>query len=107
MVFMKNALNGIWAEMAVMGALTFLVAQPRHPHIRAAVGSLQAARQELQEAAHDFCGHRAQALKDTDAALRQLRLAMSIARYPLRRLSTRSARPPSPPHSLPPDAAPP
>jgi hypothetical protein len=77
---MKNTLKGFLAGMAVMGALTFAVAQPRHPHIRAAVGALDAARQELQEAAHDFCGHRAQALKDTDAALRQLRLAMECAR---------------------------
>jgi hypothetical protein len=74
---MKNALKGFLAGMAVMGTLTFAVAQPRHPHIRAAVGALEAAQQELREAAHDFCGHRAQALKDTDAALRQLRQAMA------------------------------
>ena len=73
---MKNTLKGFLAGMAFMGALTYAVAQPRHPHIRAAVGALESARQELQEAAHDFCGHRAQALKDTDAALRQLRQAV-------------------------------
>ena len=77
---MKNTLKGFLAGMAVMGALTFAVGQPRHPHIRASVEALEAARQELREAAHDFCGHREQALKDTDAALRQLRLAMECAR---------------------------
>jgi hypothetical protein len=73
---MKNTLKGFLAGMAVMGALTFAIGQPRHPHIHAAVGALEAAQQELREAAHDFCGHRAQALKDTDAALRQLRQAV-------------------------------
>jgi hypothetical protein len=77
---MKNTLKGFLAGMAVMGALTFAVAQPRHPHIRSAVGALEAAQQELKEAAHDYCGHRAQALKDTDAALRQLRQAMECNR---------------------------
>lgn len=73
---MKNTLTGFLAGMAVMGGLTVALGQGRHPHIRAAVGALQAAQQELREAAHDFCGHRAQALKDTDAALRQLRVAL-------------------------------
>jgi hypothetical protein len=76
----ENALAGFLAGMVVMGGLTFAVAQGRHPHIHAAVGALQAAQQELREAAHDFCGHRAQALKDTDAALRQLRLALECNR---------------------------
>ncbi len=79
-VWIKNTLKGFLAGMAVMGALTFAVAQNRHPHIHAAVGALEAAQQELQEAAHDFCGHRAQALKDTNAALRQLRLAQQCAK---------------------------
>jgi len=77
---MKNILKGFLAGMAVMGAMTFAVAQPRHPRIHAAVSALESARIELQEAAHDFCGHRAQALKDTDAALRQLRFALECAR---------------------------
>jgi hypothetical protein len=77
---MKNSLTGFLAGMVVMGALTFAVGQPRHPHIRAAVGALEAAQQELREAAHDFCGHRKEALRDTDAALRQLRLAQECAR---------------------------
>jgi hypothetical protein len=77
---MKNTVKSFLAGMAVMGALTFAVAQNRHPHIHAAVGALEAAQQELKEAAHDFCGHRAQALKDTDAALRQLRLAVQCAK---------------------------
>ena len=77
---MKQTVTAFLAGMAVMGALTIAVGQPRHPHIRAAVDALATAQQELKEAAHDFCGHRADALRDTDAALRQLRLAMACAR---------------------------
>jgi hypothetical protein len=77
---MKNSLTGFLAGMIAMGALTFVAGQPRHPHIRAAVNALEGAQQELKEAAHDFCGHRKDALRDTDAALRQLRLAMECAR---------------------------
>lgn len=54
--------------------------QERHPRIRAAVNELQGAREELRNAAHDFCGHRAEALDKTDQALRQLRLALECDR---------------------------
>ena len=77
---MKQTLKGFLAGMAMMGALTFAVGQPRHPRIRAAVRALGDARGELKGAAHDFCGHRAKALADTDAALVQLRLALECAR---------------------------
>jgi hypothetical protein len=53
---------------------------PEHPHIRAAVNELREARMELQRAAHDFCGHRADALRDTDVALKQLQEALRCAR---------------------------
>jgi hypothetical protein len=54
--------------------------QPEHPHIRAAVNELREARTELQHAAHDFCGHRADALRDTQVALNQLQEALKCAR---------------------------
>ena len=46
-----------------------------HPHLRAAVVELEAARQELKTAAHDFGGHRVAAMRAVDAAIKQLRLA--------------------------------
>jgi hypothetical protein len=46
-----------------------------HPHIRSAVVELEAARQELKTAAHDFGGHRVAAMKAIDGAIRQLKLA--------------------------------
>ena len=51
-----------------------------HPHIRAAVEELREARRELQTAARDFCGHRAEAVEATNAALKQLQLALDCDR---------------------------
>jgi hypothetical protein len=48
----------------------------RHPHIRAAIRELQEARRELHTAAHDFGGHRAEALEAVDNAIKQLRVAL-------------------------------
>lgn len=71
-----------WVALLALGA----IATPRyantapppehHPHIRAAVNELREARGELQHAAHDFCGHRADALRDTQVALNQLQEAL-------------------------------
>jgi hypothetical protein len=44
----------------------------RHPRIHAAMESLREAREELKGAAHDFCGHRAEALEQVDRAIHQL-----------------------------------
>jgi acyl-CoA reductase-like NAD-dependent aldehyde dehydrogenase len=48
----------------------------RHPAIRAAIRSLEKAKYDLQHAAHDFGGHRADALQAVDSAINQLRLAL-------------------------------
>jgi hypothetical protein len=70
-----------WAALMVLGVtgtarLANTTPPPeRHPRIHAAVRALREARAELQAAAHDFCGHRAEAVERTDAALRQLELA--------------------------------
>jgi hypothetical protein len=52
----------------------------RHPHIRAAMRELKDARKELAEAAHDFGGHRKEALKAVDHAIVQLEKALKFAR---------------------------
>jgi len=46
---------------------------PPHPEIHAAIESLERAKAHLQEARHDFGGHRAAAVRAVDEALRQLR----------------------------------
>lgn len=48
----------------------------KHPEIEAAIDALQKAKYHLEHAAHDFGGHRADALKSVDNALAQLRLAL-------------------------------
>jgi len=63
----------------IAGSLAFTPAtiEP-HPHIRSALVELTAARKELQTAAHDFGGHRVDALRAVDAAIKQLRLAQQF-----------------------------
>ena len=46
-----------------------------HPQIRRAINALQNAKTDLQNAAHDFGGHRADALRACDEAIKQLQLA--------------------------------
>jgi hypothetical protein len=48
----------------------------QHPHIKAAIHELEEAKRELQTAAHDFGGHRVEAIEAIDNALKQLREAL-------------------------------
>lgn len=48
------------------------VPAPEHPEIREAIAALRRARDHMQQAAHDFGGHRVDALRATDEAIRQL-----------------------------------
>jgi hypothetical protein len=43
-----------------------------HPHLRHAEVALREARKELEAAPHDFKGHRPRAVRDINAALRQV-----------------------------------
>jgi hypothetical protein len=43
-----------------------------HPEIREAIGALRRAKDHLEHAAHDFGGHRVEAIKAIDESLRQL-----------------------------------
>src|SRR5579884_1794007 len=51
-------------------------ARELHPHIRTALRELREAKQELQTAAHDFGGHRKEALEAVDNAIKQLDIAL-------------------------------
>lgn len=51
-----------------------------HPEIRDAIRALQNARDHLDHAAHDFHGHRVDAIGAIDAALKQLRICMDYDR---------------------------
>jgi hypothetical protein len=43
-----------------------------HPQIREAIASLRRAKEHLEHAAHDFGGHRVEAIRATDVAIHQL-----------------------------------
>jgi len=49
-----------------------------HPEIRMAIGSLRRAKMHLEEAAHDFGGHKVEAIKATDEAIHQLELCLKF-----------------------------
>lgn len=49
-----------------------------HPEIHAAIRALKKARDHLQKAAHDFGGHRVDAIAAVDKALEQLNLALQF-----------------------------
>ena len=48
----------------------------QHPHIRASIRELREARHELETAAHDFGGHRKEAIEAIDNAIKQLQEAL-------------------------------
>lgn len=50
-----------------------------HPMIRRAINALHSAKTDLQNAAHDYCGHRVGALEATNNALSQLQQALDCA----------------------------
>jgi hypothetical protein len=51
----------------------------QHPAIRAAIRNLERAVVDLQNAAHDFGGHREDAINACNAAIAQLQLALQYA----------------------------
>ncbi len=48
-----------------------------HPRIVKAIEALQDARAYMQEAPHDFGGHKAEAIRATNDAIRQLNFALA------------------------------
>jgi hypothetical protein len=50
---------------------TATAAEP-HPEIREAIAALRRAKEHMEHAAHDFGGHRVEAIRATDAAIHQL-----------------------------------
>jgi hypothetical protein len=56
-------------------ATTATPAEP-HPQIREALAALRRAKEHMEHAAHDFGGHRVEALEATDRAIRQLEICL-------------------------------
>jgi hypothetical protein len=63
-----NAANAAEAAKPDPGA----AAKEAHPQIREAIASLRRAKEHMEHAAHDFGGHRVEAIRATDEAIRQL-----------------------------------
>jgi hypothetical protein len=59
-------------------ALPATPAAERHPEIREALGALRRAKEQMKHAAHDFGGHRVEALRATDEAIHQLELCLKF-----------------------------
>ena len=51
-----------------------------HPEIHDAIEALRRAKAHMEHAAHDFGGHRVDALRATDEAIRQLEICMKYDR---------------------------
>ena len=92
---MVHRILSLFALLAVIAALTFVASAPAappahngqpvastaaapeaHPQIREAIAALRRAKEHMEHAAHDFGGHRVEALKATDEAIRQLEICL-------------------------------
>ena len=92
---MVHRILGLFALLAVICALTFVASAPAappahngqpavsataspepHPQIREAIAALRHAKEHMEHAAHDFGGHRVEALKATDEAIHQLEICL-------------------------------
>jgi hypothetical protein len=74
----RRAAIAVAAVTGLTLAASAAEAQERHPKIDEAIRALEAAKVDMQEARHDFGGHRADALRACDRAIAQLRI---IQRY--------------------------
>ena len=69
------------AAIAAPAPVPMAVPMPnRCPHIHDAVGALESAQEELRTGAHDFCGHKVEAMEAIHHALEQLRAAEGCAK---------------------------
>jgi hypothetical protein len=93
---MTHRILSLLALVAVICALTFVTTAPAappahngqptttaaaparepHPQIREAIAALRRAKEHMEHAAHDFGGHRVEALKATDEAIHQLEVCL-------------------------------
>lgn len=71
---------GIVLGVVLSAGTAVLMAQNEramHPRLAAAITALKDARAYLAEAPHDFGGHKAEAIRATDDAIRQLNFALA------------------------------
>jgi hypothetical protein len=92
---MKTKIVGLLALASLILAFAFIASAPaaphnaialpaaaaataaeQHPEIHDALAALRSAKGHLEHAAHDFGGHRAEALKATEEAIHQLEICL-------------------------------
>lgn len=76
---MKFVTGLIFGVLLTIGATTLMAQSERamHPRIARAINALRDAREYMEHAPHDFGGHRADAIRATDEAIRQLNFALA------------------------------
>ncbi|HLJ55868.1 MAG TPA: hypothetical protein VKT77_12590 [Chthonomonadaceae bacterium] len=76
-------LGATYAVSAQTPGPTFepMAQRERHPEMRAALQALRNAKGRLESAAHDYEGHRVKALEHTNAAIREVELALKSDRH--------------------------
>jgi len=69
----------VMGAVLTLGAWTLSAQNERamHPRIAKAIEALRDARDYLERAPHDFGGHKADAIRATDEAIRQLNFALA------------------------------
>lgn len=65
------------AASALPATTTAAAAEP-HPEIHEALAALRRAKEHMEHAAHDFGGHRVEALRATDEAIKQLEICLKF-----------------------------
>ena len=73
-------LSGIVLGLFLSAGIWTLSAQNEramHPRIARAIAALKDAREYMEHAPHDFGGHKADAIRATDDAIRQLNFALA------------------------------
>lgn len=74
-----------WVALMILGTISTpkmanTEPQERHPRLRAAINDLRDANEYMKAAPHDFCGHKASAMRASETAIRQLQLAQECDR---------------------------
>ena len=66
------------AAASARPATTTATPAERHPQIHEAIAGLRRAKEHMEHAAHDYGGHRVEAIRATDEAIRQLELCLKF-----------------------------
>jgi hypothetical protein len=77
---MKRFVSGLLLGIVLSAGVVTVTAQNEramHPRIAKAIEALKDARAYMQAAPHDFGGHKAEAIRASDEAIKQLNLALA------------------------------